>query len=287
MERSAPAASQPSPVILVANPEEWFSRSLESILTPAGYIVTRTYTGASTVAEMRRAPPDAILLAVELPDVNGYVLCRTLRGDPAITDSTPILLTNAGPTSLQLRLDALRAGACDLFGQPLDGDEFVLRLASHLRAKADADRARQDALVDRGTGLYSPRGLERQLVEVSARAIRAGAPLACVVFAVDGPNGGASAELERVGRAIRECARQADIAARTDAGEFAILAPGVTGDGARCMVKRLSELLKHRTGIEVRAAAAAIQNCAATPRDVPHLVARASAELARPHGETP
>lgn len=286
MERSAVAAP-PSPVILVGNPEEWFSRSLESILAPHGYTVTRTYTGASTVAEMRRAPPDAIILAVELPDVNGYVLCRTLRGDPAITDSTPILLTNAGPTSLQLRLDALRAGACDLFGQPLDGDEFVLRVASHLRAKSDADRARREALVDPGTGLYSARGLERQMAEVSARAIRAGAPLACAVFAVDGANGTARADLERVGRALRECARQSDIAARTGADEFTILAPGITGDGARRMVMRLSELLGQRTGMEVRAAAEAIPNCATTPKDVPHLVARAGAQLARPHRKEP
>ena len=282
MERSAAAASPP--VILVGNPEEWFSRSLESILTPKGYTVTRTYTGASTVAEVRRAPPDAIILAVELPDVNGYVLCRTLRSDPAVSDSTPILLTNAGPTSLQLRLDALRAGACELFGQPLDSDEFILRVASHLRAKFDADRARREALVDPSTGLYSAQGMARQLAELSARAIRAQAPLACVVFAVDATNGSAGATLERVGRALRECARQSDVAARLGADEFAILAPGTTPEGAQRMVQRLSELLRKRTGLELRAATAVIPNCAAAPQDVPQLVARASGQLIPPPG---
>ena len=149
-ERSA-AASQPSPVVLVGNPEEWFSLSLESILAPRGYVVKRTYTGAGTVAEVRRSPPDAIVLAVELPDVNGYVLCRTLRSDPAITDSTPIVLTNAGPTSLQLRLDALRAGANDYVIKPFNNDEFLRAIARVLQCVASRGVVSSVSVITRST----------------------------------------------------------------------------------------------------------------------------------------
>ncbi|HXF95288.1 MAG TPA: response regulator, partial [Gemmatimonadales bacterium] len=141
------------PVALVVHPDELAVRSLESVLSPAGFSVLRAYSGAEAAAQVRRHRPDAVILGSDLGDATGLALSRTLRGDPEVASSMPIFLVHAGPTSRQDRLEALRAGADDLWSQPLDTEEFVLRLAAAARAKLDADRARKAGLVDPTTGL--------------------------------------------------------------------------------------------------------------------------------------
>src|SRR5947208_1420799 len=136
------AASHP-PLVLLANAQEWFSRSLESILRPAGYAVLKVYTASDAMETARRTLPDVLILDTELPDANVFAMCRALRLDPYITASTLILLTTPGPVVRQQLLDALRAGASGLWGPPLDTEEFVLRLEGQLRLKTDADQPRR------------------------------------------------------------------------------------------------------------------------------------------------
>src|SRR5213079_1045843 len=88
------------------------------------------------------------------------------------------------PATRRQTLAALRAGACELWGQQLDAEELLLRLAAQLRAKAHADHAWAEGLVDAATQLYNARGLARRALELGAEARRRAAPLACVAFAL-------------------------------------------------------------------------------------------------------
>ena len=86
-----PVAATPTriPLVLVANAQEWVSRSLESILRPAGYAVLKAYTGSDALEGARRATADVLIFDTALPDTDVLALCRALRVDPAITPSTP------------------------------------------------------------------------------------------------------------------------------------------------------------------------------------------------------
>src|SRR2546426_10097833 len=97
----------------------------------------------------------------------------------------PILIIGPEPPTRQRRIDALRAGAWEHLGQPLDAEEFLLRIEAFARAKLDADRARADGLVDEATGLYNMRGLARRARGLGSQTSRQHAALACVVFAPD------------------------------------------------------------------------------------------------------
>src|SRR5712671_4914894 len=131
------------PRILLANPDEIFARSLESILSSAGYAVL------SALEQEHRARPDAAIIAMELADEGGgLALCRTLRRERGLSPSTPIFLTQPSAATRPQRIEALRAGADELWGQPMDPEEFSLRLAAQLRAKSEADRAREEGLLD-------------------------------------------------------------------------------------------------------------------------------------------
>src|SRR5207253_1162487 len=123
-------------------------------------------------------------------------------------------------------LAALRAGAAELWGQRLDAEELLLRLAAQNRAKADADRAWAEGLVDHATQLYNGRGIARRARELGAEARRRSAPLACVAFAVDaGEAEGPSAET--VARVLRATGRTSDALGRIGPREFVVLAPDV------------------------------------------------------------
>ena len=235
-----PATSSHAPLVLIANAQEWVTRSLESVLRPAGYAVLKAYTGRDALEGARRSAPDVVVLDSGLPETDVLALCRALRVDPYITPSTPILVTSPGPLARAQVIDALRAGANGMWGQPLDTEEFLLRLEGHVRAKLDADAAREGGLLDPRTGLYNARGLERRARELAAQVDRRDASLACVALASE-PNG--STLVDSLARALRAAARTADTVGRLGPREFAVLAPDTDAIGAVRLFHRLGDAL--------------------------------------------
>jgi PleD family two-component response regulator len=289
---SARAATR-SPLVLIADGHEWFSRALESVLVPGGYSVVKAYTAPSLLEQLEVAAPDAVILAVDLPGGNGLNLCRMLRADSLVTPSTPIILTQPGPTTRRETLAALRAGAAELWGQRLDAEELLLRLAAQVRAKGDADRAWAEGLVDHATQLYNGRGLARRARELGAEARRRSAPLACVAFAVDGGDEGDGGDAdtsspERIARVLRETGRTSDALGRIGPKEFVVIAPETGADAALRLAQRLAGALTGRSprrigGVaraEFLAGYDAVADAAMPKFDPATLLAHASAALA-------
>ena len=237
---SAPHARPP--LVLMINDQEWSTRSLESILSPQGYAVLRAYTGNLGLERAVGARPDIILIGASLPDMDGLEVCRRLRADGRIPASTPIVITSTVHPARQERLDALREGAWDYLGHPLDAEELIYKFDAYVRAKHDADRARAEGLIDALTGLYSLSGLARRAHEIGSQAYRESQPLACIVVSAEahGPDGGHG--VERAVRALadlfRRSARASDAVGRIGESEFAIFAPGADPEGAARLAQR-------------------------------------------------
>ena len=281
----AVSARQHPPLVVIANSQELHTRALESILGPHGYAVLRAYTGKQALERCRSARPDIIILDAELPDMDGLDLCRTLRNDPIISQSTPILVTSSGHSSRKERLEALRAGAWDFLGSALDDEELPLKLDAYVRAKFDADRGREESLLDQLTGLYNVRGLARRARELGSHAFRSHAPFACVVFSTVATANQdereaetqMSAAIERLAKAIRERGRVADATGRVGPTEFAIIAQDTDADGAVRMAERITnELRVSDPGIRVVAGFDAVPNYHEAPIDPSEMLARAS-----------
>src|SRR6267154_6030456 len=276
-------AATRSPLVLMADAHEWFSRALESVLVPGGYSVVKAYTATGLLQQLELTEPDALILALDLPGGEGLNLCRMLRADSRVTPSTPIILTQPTPTTRRQTLAALRAGAAELWGQRLDAEELLLRLAAQIRAKGDADRAWAEGLVDHATQLYNGRGLTRRVRELGAEARRRSKPLACVAFAVDED---VARSAERVTRVLREAARTSDAVGRIGPREFAVIAPETGADAALRLAERLGGALtgrlRHRTGAraEFLAGYDAVADAALPKFDPATLLAHASSALA-------
>lgn len=241
-----PPTPTPTPVVLLASRDEVFARSLESVLAPAGYSVLRAYTARSARDQARRTRPDAVVLATDLEDPTGLELCRQLRADGAVSASTPIVLTEPGTASRHSRLEALRAGADQLWSQPMDTEEFALRLAVGVRAKRDADAARAGALVDPRSAFWNESGLRRCTEEILAQMARARAPITVACLDPIWPSARGDWDLgDRLSEGLRRAARQADAIGRLGPARFAVVAPRTAAVNATLLGTRLLEGIAH------------------------------------------
>ena len=238
--RKTPPSARPVGV-LIASEQEWTSRSLASILAPQGYWVLKAYTRAQTLAHIRRDPPDAIIIDEQLPDGDGYALCRDLYEQDMISPSTPVFLSLPRPPTRRDRLAVLRAGAWACLGEPLDAEELVALLGVFVPAKLDAEHARMTGLVDEMTGVYNARGLTRRAEELAAYASRSHAGLGCVLIAPDTESGTPPLTvMRRIAAALRSATRHSDVVGRVAEGAFAVVAVDTDDGKARRLAERLA-----------------------------------------------
>ena len=104
--------------ILVVDDEREFADLLSYRLQGEHYEVVCAASGTEAIDTARNFVPDAILLDLLLPDLDGVSVCEILRRQP-VTRLTPIILISA-LTSDPTRSAAKVAGASGYFGKPLD-----------------------------------------------------------------------------------------------------------------------------------------------------------------------
>jgi PleD family two-component response regulator len=240
-----------TPLVLLVDDQEWTSRSIESILRPKGYVVLKAYTGQQALELVTKVNPDAVIVDVHLPDIDGVELLRQLRESPTIESTTPVLMITAGSVGKTKRVEALRAGAWDILTHPVAPDELVLRMDTFVSAKQESDRMRDEGLTDPSTGFYNVRGILKRAQEISADAVRFDRPMACIALgpnvpgAEDGDQPASQALIEesarRVAGALKTTTRVSDTVGRLGAGEFVIVAPGTDDKGAIRLVDRIME----------------------------------------------
>src|SRR5213593_3067036 len=285
------------PLVLLAGNGQDATRWLRGLLESGGYAVLQERSGQHALERARATEPDVILVDAELPDMPGVELCRTLRADPRVSSSTPILMTIRDPATRAQRLNGLRAGAWECIAPPHDADEILLKIGAYVHAKLDADRARTEGLLDAATGLYNRQGLARRARELGSQAFREHGPLACIVLALDveppepgaaPPQGGTG--LGRYVQAIKSAARLSDVIGRLSATEFAVLAPGTDAGGARRLAERLASSVSATTvapaagggaaaPVRVRCGYEAVANVGYAPIEPVDLLVRAAAAV--------
>lgn len=287
------------PLVLLADDQEWSSRSLESILGPNGYAVLRAYTGRQAMELVRTAQPDLLILDAKLPDLSGIEVCRLVRADPRFSATTPIVVTSSAPSERSQRIDAYVAGAWEYFGQPIDSEVFLHKLNTYMRSKRETDQVRSESFVDQATGLYTIRGLARRAHELGALAQRRHEPLACIAFAPDiaEQESGASQTPEHgvaltewvghIGEIARRVGRASDAVGRLGQTEFGIVAPETDTEGAHHLLERIRSAVEalpitqesREGGLSIRAGYCAVPDAAASPVDAVEMLLRATATL--------
>jgi two-component system, OmpR family, response regulator MprA len=115
--------------VLAVDDDRAVRDALRRVLTLGGYEVQTAEGGAQAIELVVAAVPDAVVLDVGMPDVDGLEVCRRLR---LLGNRVPILMLTARE-QISDRVAGLDAGADDYLVKPFDVDELKARLRALLR----------------------------------------------------------------------------------------------------------------------------------------------------------
>jgi two-component system response regulator MprA len=118
--------------VLIVEDDPDVRTALTRALSYEGYDVTTAGDGGRGLEAVSHESPDAIVLDVMMPFVDGLEMCRRLR---ARGDATPILMLTA-LAEVSDRVDGLDAGADDYLVKPFALDELLARIRALLRRSA-------------------------------------------------------------------------------------------------------------------------------------------------------
>ncbi|MEV8311728.1 response regulator transcription factor [Streptomyces flavidovirens] len=140
--------------VLVVDDDPEVRAAVEDTLTVEGHRVRGATDGQRALAAVAQWQPDAIVLDVMMPVLDGLAVCRRLR---SLGDRTPVLVLTA-LDAVSDRVDGLDAGADDYLVKPFALDELTARVRALLRraapdvpAPADGTLAYGDLTVDAAT----------------------------------------------------------------------------------------------------------------------------------------
>jgi putative two-component system response regulator len=111
--------------------------ALSTVLRLEGYDVFTASNGVEAFDIVLRDEPDVVVSDVRMPMMDGFGLCRAMKGNPDTCLIPIVLLT--GATEAQDRLKAIEAGANDFLAKPIDQSELKARVRSLMQIKHVTD----------------------------------------------------------------------------------------------------------------------------------------------------
>lgn len=118
-------------LILVIDDDELVSRTLQRALKMYGHQVMVAKSGTDGLQLARRHRPDLFILDIMMPGLDGYQVCRQIRGDPTLQE-LPVLFLTAKAKD-EDKIEGFRAGADDYLVKPFNMEELELRVKAILR----------------------------------------------------------------------------------------------------------------------------------------------------------
>ncbi len=125
--------SEHKSLVLIAEDDAQIRQALERILNYEGYDTVTVNDGAAALDAIERQKPDAIVLDITMPFVDGMSVCRRIRERG---NQTPVLMLTARH-ELADRVSGLDAGADDYVTKPFELEELLARLRALLRRTMD------------------------------------------------------------------------------------------------------------------------------------------------------
>jgi adenylate cyclase len=132
------------PKILIVDDDRFAADYLEQDLEDLGYRTERASDGLEALNKVSSAAPDLILLDVVMPVMDGFTVCRLLKGNDD-TRLIPIIVMTA-LDGVEDRIKAIELGADDVLVKPVNERHLMARIHTALRLKATMDTKLREAV---------------------------------------------------------------------------------------------------------------------------------------------
>ena len=132
-----PAGAQPKSNIMVVDDQPANLKLLEDLLTQQGHGVRSFPRGRLALEAAARNLPDLILLDINMPEMDGFEVCRKLKADDKLAGIPVLFLSALNET--RDKVNAFRSGGVDYITKPFQLEEVRARVETHLQLH----RARQ------------------------------------------------------------------------------------------------------------------------------------------------
>jgi PleD family two-component response regulator len=139
--------------ILYADDDEGLRMMVAEVLRTGGHVVRLCTGGAQALDEVRRTPPDLVILDWRMGRPDGFEVCREMKQDARLAHLPVIILTGQG--DLEDRLAGFDAGADEYLAKPFDPRELLARVAALLRLSSRARDRNPTSGLPGGESLYA------------------------------------------------------------------------------------------------------------------------------------
>ncbi len=111
------------PIVLVVDDEDMTRKLLRLMLERDGFAIIEAEDGLEALQIIEKSPPDIVILDVMMPNMDGFTMCQTLRGQPETAD-LPVIMLSAR-TQIEAVRAGLQAGADRYMTKPISKPELL------------------------------------------------------------------------------------------------------------------------------------------------------------------
>ena len=189
---------------------------------------------------------DLILLDIEMPDINGYDVCKRIKNNETIKNIPIIFIT--GRTSQEDEEYGLNLGAIDYITKPFNKAIVKLRIKNYLNLKIKNDMLEKLSMYDGLTNIRNRRFFDETFEKTFSEIKRDKKSLAVLMIDIDFfkpyndnyGHGQGDETLRKVAKALEKTIKRAsDFVARYGGEEFVILLKDIKKDGVEAVANNL------------------------------------------------
>ena len=278
VERFAEGLRDKPATVLAVDDDESALAALRALLGRRGFRVETLSDPTGFWERLEAVAPDLAIIDLDMPQISGIDLCRTIRADARWT-GLPLLILTAYRDP-ELVGQAFEAGADDYISKPIIEEELVSRVRNRLgRIRAYREASGRDEL----TGVASRRAAAAAIDRLLGVAARSGEPLAIALIDIDElrtintsrGNAAGDALLRHTGARLME-EFGSDAVGRWDGDQFVIAMNGIDAQAAGRRVDALVRRLNADGNVPGKLSAGV---AAAAAADAETLIALASGAL--------
>lgn len=137
-------------------------RVLSSMLIEQGYKVRGAINGILALKGVEASPPDLILLDINMPEMDGYEVCKKLKASEKHRDIPVIFLSALDDVNDKVK--AFQSGGVDYMTKPIQLEEVVVRIENHLTiGRLQQQLKKQNALLQKSEAIQRQKSEDLQL----------------------------------------------------------------------------------------------------------------------------